>query len=140
MSTHLHPHVTSVWGDIPIGLGTSVVAFKPSVEVCQIGYECINHLHHIHHSRITILTSWLLNKPISFVNTRWSATFLFFSSFTFSAIVATTISSLVFTNFTSLEILIAELLSPIYPNLVLGKKWVLRSTWFLYYKIFHCTY
>ena len=54
MSTLLHPHVICVWGDIPIGLGTSVVAFKPSVEACQTGGKCINHLHHIHHSRITI--------------------------------------------------------------------------------------
>ena len=48
-STLLHSHITCVWGDIPIGLGTSVVTFKRSVEVCQISGECINHFHHIHH-------------------------------------------------------------------------------------------
>ena len=41
-------------GDIPIGLGTSVVTFKPFVEVCQTYGECVNHVHHIHHSKITI--------------------------------------------------------------------------------------
>ena len=67
MSTLIHPHVTCIWSDIPIELGTSVVAFKPMVEACQTGGECINHLHHIHHSVITISTSWLLNSPIPFV-------------------------------------------------------------------------
>ena len=67
MSTLLHPHVTCVWGDIPIGLGTSVATFKPSGEACQTSGECINHFHHIHHSGITILTSWLFNNPIPFV-------------------------------------------------------------------------
>ena len=47
MHTLLHPHVTCVWGDIPIGLGTSVVTFKPSVEVSQTSGESINHLHQI---------------------------------------------------------------------------------------------
>ena len=56
MSTLLHPHVTCVWGDIPIGLGTNVMAFKPSVEVCQTGGECINHPYHIPYSEITFLT------------------------------------------------------------------------------------
>ena len=50
-------HVTCVWGDIPIRLGTSVVTFRPFVEVSQIGGECIDHLHHIHHFGITISTS-----------------------------------------------------------------------------------
>ena len=153
MSTLLHLHVTCSWGDIPIGLGTSVEAFKPFVEACQTGGECINHLHHLHHSWITISTSWLLNSPIPFViswsswplitcilqcpqlmtiwsgvslkstvmagpfcdfgsdfplasnlttdwlqglfNTRWSISFLFFSTF-----VVAIIGSLAFTNFT----------------------------------------
>ena len=64
MSTLLHLHVMCVWGDIPIGLGTS---FKPSVEIYQTCGECINHLHHIHHSGITISASWLFNSPIPFV-------------------------------------------------------------------------
>ena len=72
MSTLLHPHITCVWGDIPIRLGTSVVTFKPSIEVCQTGGECINYLHHIHHSGITISTSWLFNSPIPFVIS-WSS-------------------------------------------------------------------
>ena len=67
MSTLLHPHVTCVWGDIPIGLGMSVVAFKPSREACQTGGECIDHFHHIHHFEITISTSKLLNSLIPFV-------------------------------------------------------------------------
>ena len=57
MSTILHPHVMCVWGDIFIELGTSVMTFKPSVEVCQTCGECVNHLHHIHHCGITISTS-----------------------------------------------------------------------------------
>ena len=56
MSIILHPHVTCVSGDIPIGLGMSVATFKPSVKVSQIGSECINHLNHIHHFGITIST------------------------------------------------------------------------------------
>ena len=57
MSILLHPHVICIWGDILIGLGTGVMTFKHSVEVSQTGSECINHLHHIHHSGITISTS-----------------------------------------------------------------------------------
>ena len=57
MSTLLQPHVTCVLGDIPIGLGTSVATFKPSVEDCQTCGECVDHLHHIHHSGIAISTS-----------------------------------------------------------------------------------
>ena len=72
MSTLLHPHATCVWGDIPIRLATSVVTFKPSVEVCQTGGKCINHLHHIHHSGITISAFWLFNSPIPFVIS-WSS-------------------------------------------------------------------
>ena len=72
MSTLLHPHITCVWGDIPIGLGTSVVTFKPSVEVCQIGGECINHLHYIHHPGVSISAFWLFSSPIPFVIS-WSS-------------------------------------------------------------------
>ena len=45
-----------------------------------------------------------------------------FSHPAFSTAGATTTSSLAFTNFTSLEIFIVELLSPVYPNSVLSKK------------------
>ena len=72
MSTLLHPYITCIWGDIPIGLGMSVVAFKLSIETCHTDGECINHFHHIHHSRITISTSWLLNNLIPFVIS-WSS-------------------------------------------------------------------
>ena len=72
MSTLLHPHITCIWGDIPIGLGMSVVAFKLSIETCHTDGECINHFHRIHHSRITISTSWLLNNLIPFVIS-WSS-------------------------------------------------------------------
>ena len=72
MSTLLQPHVTCVLGDIPIGLGTSVATFKPSVEVCQTGGECINHLNHIHHSGITISAYLLFNGLIPFVIS-WSS-------------------------------------------------------------------
>ena len=51
------PTRTCIWGDIPIGLGTSVVTVKPYAEACQTSGECINHLHHVHYSRITISTS-----------------------------------------------------------------------------------
>ena len=56
MSTRLHPHITCIWDDILIGLGTSVRAFKPSSEAFQTGGECTNHFHHIHHFKITITT------------------------------------------------------------------------------------
>ena len=56
MSTLFHPHVMCVWGDILIGLGTSVVTFKPSIEIGQTSGECINHLYNIHHFGITIST------------------------------------------------------------------------------------
>ena len=56
MCTLLHPHDTYVWGDMPRGLGTIVMTFKPSGETCQIRGECLNHLHHIPHSGITFLT------------------------------------------------------------------------------------
>ena len=67
MSNPLQPHVTCVWGDIPIGLGTWIVTFKPAIEVCQTCGECLNHVHYIHHIRISILTSWLSNSPIPLV-------------------------------------------------------------------------
>ena len=47
MSTPFLPHGTCIWGDIPKGLGTIVLAFKPFVEACQVGGECINHLYYI---------------------------------------------------------------------------------------------
>ena len=72
MCTLLHPHDTCVWGDIPIGLGTIVVTFKPSGEACQTGSEGINHLQHILHSGIAFLTFWLLNSPIPFAMS-WSS-------------------------------------------------------------------
>ena len=56
MCTLLHPHDMCVWGDIPRGLGTIVVTFKPSSEACQPGSEGIIHLHHIPHFGITFLT------------------------------------------------------------------------------------
>ena len=72
MSTLLHPHVMCIWGDIPIGLGTRVGTFKPSSEAFQAVGECTNHLHHIHHSVITISTSWWLNSPSPLVIS-WSS-------------------------------------------------------------------
>ena len=54
---HGHPHVTCVWGDILIGLGTGVRAFKPSCEAFQTVGECPNHLHHVYHSGIITSTS-----------------------------------------------------------------------------------
>ena len=56
MCTLLHPHDMCVWGDIPRGLSTIVVTFKPSSEACQPGSEGIIHLHHIPHFGITFLT------------------------------------------------------------------------------------
>ena len=72
MSTLFHPHVTCVWGDILIGLGTGVRAFKPSCEAFQAVGKCTNHLHHVHHSEITISTSWRFTNPISPVISRSS--------------------------------------------------------------------
>ena len=72
MSTLFHPHVTCVWGDILIGLGTRVRAFKPSCEAFQIVGECPNHLHHVYHSGITTSTSWWFTSPISPVISRSS--------------------------------------------------------------------
>ena len=62
MSTFLHPHVTCIWGDIPIGLGMRVRTFKPSSETFQAIGECTNHLHHVDHFGITISISWWLNS------------------------------------------------------------------------------
>ena len=53
-SSPLHPHITCVWGDIPIGLGTRVRTFEPSSEAFQASGECTDHLHHVHHIGITI--------------------------------------------------------------------------------------
>ena len=63
MNTFLHPYVMCVWGDIPVGLGTGVRTFKPSSKAFQTVGECTNHLHHVHHSGITISISWWLNNP-----------------------------------------------------------------------------
>ena len=54
--------------------------------------------------------------------TLWSATIFFFSTFAFSTVGATTIGSLAFTNFISLEMFTAKLLSPVYPNPFLSEK------------------
>ena len=72
MSTLFHPHVTCIWVDILIGLGTGVRAFKPSCEAFQTVGECPNHLHHVYHSGITTLTSWQFTSPISPVISRFS--------------------------------------------------------------------
>ena len=72
MSTLFHPHVTYVWGDFLIRLGTGVRAFKPSCEAFQGVGECTNHLHHIHHSKITISISWWFISPISPIISRSS--------------------------------------------------------------------
>ena len=85
MSTLFHPHVTCVWGDILIGLGTGVWAFKPSCEAFQIVGECPNHLHHVYHSGIITLTSWWFTGPISPVIYRssrpWSTCIIHCSQF-----------------------------------------------------------
>ena len=55
--TLLQLHVTCVWGDIPIGLGTRGRTFKPSNEAFQVVGECTNDLHHVHNFGITISIS-----------------------------------------------------------------------------------
>ena len=72
MSTLLHPHITYVWSDIHVGLGTRVRTFKPSSKAFQAIGECTNHLHHVHHSGITIPIFWWLNSPSPFVIS-WSS-------------------------------------------------------------------
>ena len=72
MNTLLYPHVTCVWGDISIGLGMRVRAFKPSCEAFQASGECTDHLHHVHHTKIIISTSWWLNSPSPLVIS-WSS-------------------------------------------------------------------
>ena len=60
MLMHEYPfssHVTCVWSDILIGLGTGVRAFKLSCESFQTVGECPNHLHHVYHFGITTSTS-----------------------------------------------------------------------------------
>ena len=59
-------------GDILIGLGTGVRAFKPSCEAFQTVGECPNHLHHVYHSEIITSTSWWFTNPISPVISRSS--------------------------------------------------------------------
>ena len=70
MSNLFHLHVTCVWGDILIGLGTRVRAFKPSCEAFQAVAEFTNHLHHVHYFGITTSTSWRFTSPISPVISR----------------------------------------------------------------------
>ena len=70
MSTLFHQHITCVWGNILIGLGIGVRTFKPSCEAFQAVDECTNHLHHIHHSEITISASWRFTSSISPVISR----------------------------------------------------------------------
>ena len=65
-----------------------------------------------------LTTNWLRGL----FNTHWSAIFFFFSNLAFSTVGATTIGYLAFTNFTSLKIFTAELLSRMYPNPVLSEK------------------
>ena len=72
MSTLLHPHVTYVSGDIPVGLGTRVRTFKPSSEAFQAIGESTNHFHHVHHFGITISIFWWLNNPSPLVIS-WSS-------------------------------------------------------------------
>ena len=72
MNTLFHPHVTCVWGDFLIGLGTGVRAFKPSCKAFQAVSECTNHLHHVPHSKITISIFWWFTSPISHVISRSS--------------------------------------------------------------------
>ena len=72
MSTLFHPYVTCVWGDFLIGLGTGVRAFKPSWEAFQAVGECTGHLHHVHHSGITILISQWFTYLISSIISRSS--------------------------------------------------------------------
>ena len=72
MSTLFHPHVTYIWADFLTGLGMGVRAFKPLCEAFQAVGECTNHLHHVHHSRITISISWWFTSPISPVISRSS--------------------------------------------------------------------
>ena len=77
MSTIFYPHVTCVRGDFLIGLGMGVRAFKPSCEAFQAVGECTNHLHHVHHSKITISISWwftsLISPVISKSSRPWSS-------------------------------------------------------------------
>ena len=72
MSTLFHPHVTCIWGDILIGLGIGVRAFKPSCEAFQTVGECPNHLHHVYHFGIITSTSWWFTSPISPIISRFS--------------------------------------------------------------------
>ena len=82
MSTLFHPHV---WGDFLIGLGTRVRAFKPLCEAFQAVGECTNRLHHVHHSRINISTSWQFTSLISPIISRslrpWSTCIIHCSQF-----------------------------------------------------------
>ena len=72
MSTSLHPHVMCVWGDIPMGLVTRVRTFKPPREAFQACGESTDHFHHINHSGIAVLASWLLTTPRPLINS-WSS-------------------------------------------------------------------
>ena len=77
-----------------------------------------------------LTTDWLGGL----VKNRWSVTFRFFSDFTFSTTEVSTTDSLAFTNFISLDILTAELLSPVYPNPLMSENgfwWASTSSSFL---------
>ena len=60
MSILHHPHVTCVWGDIRIGLGTRVRTFKPSSEAFQVVGECTNHLCKVEFNQPSC---WLYSVP-----------------------------------------------------------------------------
>ena len=183
MSTLHHPHVTCIWGDILIGLGTRVrlsnllvklskqlvnapIIFITSIipgspfrsldgSTAQVLLSFLGPLDLWSLAFLNALSLWQLGRvcPWSpqwwrtwFVlgslcdcgrdsamtsdltivwlrglfNIHWSATFFFFSPFVYSIVEATTTGSLALTNFTSLEIFTAELLSPVFPNPVLS--------------------
>ena len=63
-------HVCLGW--FPYRIGYVNCDLQTCVEVFQTCGECLNHLHYIHHTGISILTSWLPNSPIPLVIS-WSS-------------------------------------------------------------------
>ena len=148
MSTLLHPHVTYISGSLfrsfddsttqvllsflgPLDLWS--LAFLNALSLWQLGRVCPWSPQWWHRCFIlgplcdrgrdfalaaNLTTDWLWGL----FNTSWSTTFFFYSTFAFSTVETTTVNSLAFTNFTSLEMFIAELLYLVYPNPVLSKK------------------
>ena len=61
MCTFLHPHCTSVLGEIPRWKGTTDITFKPRGEASKVGWNVLQHLHNIF-NELSLIFSFSLNS------------------------------------------------------------------------------